>query len=61
MIDAGADHRLESVADWSAFYGGDFHEPWAYGVPELPIDGGKQRDRIARASRIAAPDATPRP
>src|SRR5690606_26642914 len=55
VIDAGADHRLESVADWNRFYGGDFHEPWVYGVPELPLGGGKQRDRLVGASRIAAP------
>lgn len=55
VIDAGADHRLESVADWDAFYGGDFHEPWTYGVPELPIGGAKQRERLVGASRIAAP------
>lgn len=55
VIDAGADHRLESVADWDDFYGGDFHDPWTYGVPELPVDGSKQRDRLIGASRIAAP------
>ncbi|MFE5410435.1 N-acetyl-gamma-glutamyl-phosphate reductase [Microbacterium sp. NPDC056569] len=55
VIDAGADHRLESVADWDRFYGGDFHEPWVYGVPELPVAGAKQRDRLVGASRIAAP------
>jgi N-acetyl-gamma-glutamyl-phosphate reductase len=55
VIDAGADHRLESVSDWNRFYGGDFHEPWVYGVPELPVAGAKQRDRLAGASRIAAP------
>ncbi|MBW9109812.1 N-acetyl-gamma-glutamyl-phosphate reductase [Microbacterium ureisolvens] len=55
VIDAGADHRLESVADWDRFYGGDFHEPWAYGVPELPVAGAKQRERLVGASRIAAP------
>ncbi|MFB7893481.1 N-acetyl-gamma-glutamyl-phosphate reductase [Microbacterium sp. NPDC056044] len=55
VIDAGADHRLESVADWDRFYGGDFHEPWVYGVPELPVAGAKQRARLAGASRIAAP------
>jgi len=59
VIDAGADHRLTSADDWAAFYGGDFHEPWAYGVPELPVaagtDGAKQRDRLVGASRIAAP------
>ncbi|SIT77385.1 N-acetyl-gamma-glutamyl-phosphate reductase [Microbacterium sp. RU33B] len=55
VIDAGADHRLESIADWDRFYGGDFHDPWVYGVPELPVDGGKQRERLRSASRIAAP------
>lgn len=55
VIDAGADHRLESVADWDRFYGGSFHEPWVYGVPELPLAGAKQRDRLIGASRIAAP------
>ena len=55
VIDAGADHRLESNADWDAFYGGDFHEPWVYGVPELPVEGVKQRERLVGATRIAAP------
>ncbi|KQZ82320.1 N-acetyl-gamma-glutamyl-phosphate reductase [Microbacterium sp. Root166] len=55
VIDAGADHRLESVADWDSFYGGDFHDPWVYGVPELPVGDSKQRDRLVGASRIAAP------
>lgn len=55
VIDAGADHRLESASDWNRFYGGEFHEPWTYGVPELPVNGAKQRERLAGASRIAAP------
>ncbi|QAY60836.1 N-acetyl-gamma-glutamyl-phosphate reductase [Microbacterium protaetiae] len=55
VIDAGADHRLSSSADWNAFYGGDFHEPWAYGVPELPTQAGKQRANLVGATRIAAP------
>ena len=55
VIDAGADHRLESSGDWDRFYGGSFHEPWAYGVPELPIAGAKQRQRLVGATRIAAP------
>jgi N-acetyl-gamma-glutamyl-phosphate reductase len=59
VIDAGADHRLESPGDWDRFYGGAFHEPWAYGVPELPVAGpdgtSKQRDRLVGATRIAAP------
>ncbi|MCD1268322.1 N-acetyl-gamma-glutamyl-phosphate reductase [Microbacterium sp. MEC084] len=56
VIDCGADHRLTGKDDWDAFYGGDFHEPWTYGVPELPIGGGaKQRERLVGATRIAAP------
>jgi N-acetyl-gamma-glutamyl-phosphate reductase len=55
VIDCGADHRLESVSAWDHFYGGDFHEAWTYGVPELPVDGAKQRERIVGATRIAAP------
>lgn len=55
VIDAGADHRLESIADWDRFYGGDFHDPWTYGVPELLVGGAKQRGRLVAATRIAAP------
>ncbi|MGO1410774.1 MULTISPECIES: N-acetyl-gamma-glutamyl-phosphate reductase [unclassified Microbacterium] len=55
VIDAGADHRLTSEAEWAAFYGGDFHEPWTYGVPELLISGAKQRESLRGATRIAAP------
>ncbi len=45
----------ESIADWDRFYGGDFHEPWTYGVPELLVGGRKQRDHLVGATRIAAP------
>lgn len=55
VIDAGADHRLTSPDAWEAFYGGSFHEPWAYGVPELLVDGVKQRETLRSATRIAAP------
>jgi len=55
VIDAGADHRLTSQESWDAFYGGHFHEPWAYGVPELIVDGRKQRETLREATRIAAP------
>lgn len=55
VIDAGADHRLTSVEAWDAFYGGAFHEPWTYGVPELLVGGGKQRTALRGATRIAAP------
>jgi N-acetyl-gamma-glutamyl-phosphate reductase len=55
VIDAGADHRLTSQDSWDAFYGGDFHEPWTYGVPELIVNGVKQRENLRGANRIAAP------
>ncbi len=60
VVDCGADHRLTSAADWEAFYGGDHHEAWTYGVPELIVagEGGaveRQRDALVGATRIAAP------
>lgn len=55
VIDAGADHRLTSEDAWNQFYGGHFHEPWVYGVPELIVDGRKQRESLVGATRIAAP------
>lgn len=55
VIDAGADHRLTSPEAWEAFYGGEFHQPWAYGVPELLTGGVKQRENLRGATRIAAP------
>ncbi|GAA1739642.1 N-acetyl-gamma-glutamyl-phosphate reductase [Microbacterium paludicola] len=55
VIDCGADHRLTGKDDWDAFYGGEFHEAWSYGVPELPVGAKKQRDLLVGADRIAAP------
>ncbi|PDQ35838.1 MAG: N-acetyl-gamma-glutamyl-phosphate reductase [Candidatus Lumbricidophila eiseniae] len=37
VVDCGADHRLQSSADWARYYGGDYFGAWAYGVPELPV------------------------
>lgn len=59
-VDCGADHRLRSSDDWASFYGGDHHEAWSYGVPELLLqsaDGelAKQRESLRGAKRIAAP------
>jgi len=55
VVDCGADHRLESEQAWGAFYGGDYFGHWAYGVPELPVGNGKQRENLVGAKRIAAP------
>jgi len=55
VIDLGADHRLESAQDWADYYGGDFAGTWPYGLPELIIDGGRQRAALPGASRLAVP------
>ena len=55
VVDAGADHRLESAADWAEFYPGEWAGAWIYGVPELLTASGRQRDALAGATRIAAP------
>ena len=55
VVDCGADHRLEDPADWAAFYGGEHFGSWAYGVPELQVGDGRQRENIVGATRIAAP------
>ncbi|MBN9606942.1 MAG: N-acetyl-gamma-glutamyl-phosphate reductase [Actinomycetales bacterium] len=55
VVDCGADHRLERAEDWSAYYPGPHAGTWEYGVPELPRAGGRQRDRLRGARRIAAP------
>ncbi|MFB1428337.1 N-acetyl-gamma-glutamyl-phosphate reductase [Micrococcus endophyticus] len=55
VIDAGADHRLESAADWEAFYGSEHAGTWPYGLPELP----GQRERLAGTRRIAVPGCYP--
>lgn len=59
-VDCGADHRLTSADDWAAFYGGEHHEAWTYGVPELIVrretgESGRQREALVGAMRIAAP------
>ena len=57
VLDCGADFRLESEADWDKFYGGTYAGHWTYGMPELLVEAGKQKQRhnIAGAKRIAVP------
>jgi N-acetyl-gamma-glutamyl-phosphate reductase len=57
VIDCAADFRLESEADWLKFYKTPFAGTWAYGMPELLIEGGaaKQRKNLVAAKRIAVP------
>lgn len=51
LIDLGADHRLTCAADWDQYYGGPFHDPWTYGIPEL----AQQRTELSGTQRIACP------
>ncbi|MET4226646.1 N-acetyl-gamma-glutamyl-phosphate reductase [Oerskovia enterophila] len=63
VLDLGADHRLSSAADWTAFYGSEHAGTWPYGLPELLIaeqtgagvEYTKQREVLAGARRIAVP------
>lgn len=56
VVDCGADHRLLSEADWSAFYEGPYFGAWDYGMPELVLaEGGAQRARLVGSRRIAVP------
>lgn len=55
VIDAAADHRLESAASWESFYGSAHQGTWPYGLPEL----AGQRAKLAGARRIAVPGCYP--
>ncbi|WP_262853030.1 N-acetyl-gamma-glutamyl-phosphate reductase [Mumia quercus] len=55
VIDCGADFRLSSADDWTAFYGGEHAGTWPYGLPELP----GQRERLAGSKRVAVPGCFP--
>jgi N-acetyl-gamma-glutamyl-phosphate reductase len=49
IVDLGSDHRLVDEAAHRRYYDGEYHEPWTYGLPELP----GQRAAIAGSSRVA--------
>lgn len=55
ILDCGADFRLESADDWEKFYGGNHAGTWVYGMPELLLAEGKQRDKIKNVRQIAVP------
>jgi len=60
VVDCGADHRLVDAAAWVEFYGGEHAGSWPYGLPELLVgDGGKARELLAGARRIAVPGCYP--
>jgi N-acetyl-gamma-glutamyl-phosphate reductase len=49
LVDLGSDHRLTDPAAHARYYGGAYHQPWTYGLPELP----EQRAAIAASNRVA--------
>ncbi|WP_261623463.1 N-acetyl-gamma-glutamyl-phosphate reductase [Nesterenkonia marinintestina] len=55
VIDAAADHRLESSHAWESFYGSAHQGTWPYGLPELP----GQRELLVGARRIAVAGCYP--
>ena len=55
VVDCGADFRLTSAQEWTAFYGGAHAGTWPYGLPELP----GQREALRGARRIAVPGCYP--
>lgn len=60
VVDCGADHRLTDPAAWAEFYGGEHAGSWPYGLPELIVGaGGRQREVLAGARRIAVPGCYP--
>ncbi len=55
VIDAAADHRLESAQAWETFYGSEHQGTWPYGLPELP----GQRAELRAPAGSPSPAATP--
>ncbi|MGX7829277.1 N-acetyl-gamma-glutamyl-phosphate reductase [Actinokineospora sp. 24-640] len=55
VVDCGADHRLDSPADWDRWYGGEHAGTWPYGLPELP----GARETLVGARRVAVPGCYP--
>jgi N-acetyl-gamma-glutamyl-phosphate reductase len=49
VVDLGSDFRLTDRAAHARYYGGDYHEAWTYGLPELP----GQRARIEASAHVA--------
>ncbi|MEI2777826.1 MAG: N-acetyl-gamma-glutamyl-phosphate reductase [Tetrasphaera sp.] len=59
VVDCGADFRLERDHDWTAFYDTPYAGSWPYGLPELPLPDGRQRQQLIGATRIAVPGCYP--
>ncbi|WP_427383144.1 N-acetyl-gamma-glutamyl-phosphate reductase [Janibacter sp. G56] len=59
IIDCGADFRLRDAQAWGTFYDTEHAGSWPYGLPELPVGDGVQRDALIGQRRIAVPGCYP--
>lgn len=59
VIDCGADFRLRDEQAWTTFYDTPYAGAWAYGLPELPVGGGRQREALVGTRTIAVPGCYP--
>src|SRR5690349_19260217 len=59
VIDCGADFRLRDEQAWTTFYDTPYAGPWAYGLPELPVGGARQRAALEGTRQIAVPGCYP--
>ncbi len=59
VIDCGADFRLREETAWTDFYDTPYAGSWPYGLPELPVGEGKQRESLHGRRRIAVPGCYP--
>ncbi|MGN0101748.1 MAG: N-acetyl-gamma-glutamyl-phosphate reductase [Dietzia sp.] len=55
VVDLGADFRLTSAEDWTAYYGSEHAGSWPYGLPELP----GAREALRGTRRVAVPGCFP--
>jgi N-acetyl-gamma-glutamyl-phosphate reductase len=59
VIDCGADFRLRDEEAWTTFYDTPYAGAWAYGLPELPLGDGRQREALHGTRHIAVPGCYP--
>jgi N-acetyl-gamma-glutamyl-phosphate reductase len=51
IVDLGADYRLESVDQWSKYYGGDYAGSWTYGLADIePF-----KSQISQSTKVSNP------
>jgi N-acetyl-gamma-glutamyl-phosphate reductase len=59
VVDCGADFRLRDQRAWEGFYDTPYAGSWPYGMPELRLRDGVQRDALHGRRRIAVPGCYP--